>query len=361
MRIINALALAWGLACGVLAGTVVPAAAQEDCTPGPNALGVSRVAEIDTTKGPRFGFQYKEQDILADGEVVLTFDDGPLRSHTKHVLEALQAHCTKATFFVVGRMAVADPEMVREYARLGHTVGIHTWSHANLHSITPLKARMEIELGFSAVQQALGKPVAPFFRFPYLADSKSMTIHLQERNIAIFSIDIDSKDYRTRNGESVHHKVMADLARAKKGIILFHDIQPSTARAIPAPAGGSEGQGLPRRASEAEGGCHDHAGVRRHRPARARPAAGHRLVRAAGQALPDLAAHWRPCGAGRGEGAGTAAAPRPARLQERLVRHRLSLVGACRGVRPSGSDTKTPTRATVPAGAVGSRYQTRRV
>jgi peptidoglycan/xylan/chitin deacetylase (PgdA/CDA1 family) len=234
MRIINALALVWGLACGVLAGTVVPTAAQEDCTPGPNALGVSRVAEIDTTKGPRFGFQYKEQDILADGEVVLTFDDGPLRSHTKHVLEALQAHCTKATFFVVGRMAVADPEMVREYARLGHTVGIHTWSHANLHSITPLKARMEIELGFSAVQQALGKPVAPFFRFPYLADSKSMTIHLQERNIAIFSIDIDSKDYRTRNGESVHHKVMADLARAKKGIILFHDIQPSTARAIPA-------------------------------------------------------------------------------------------------------------------------------
>ena len=157
-----------GLACGVLAGALVPAAAQEACIPGPNALGVSRVAEIDTSAGPRFGFQYKEQDILADGEVVLTFDDGPLRAYTKPVLEALAAHCTKATFFVVGRMAVADPEMVREYARRGHTVGTHTWSHANLHASTPLKARAEIELGFSAVQQALGKPVAPFFRFPYL-------------------------------------------------------------------------------------------------------------------------------------------------------------------------------------------------
>ncbi len=149
------------------------------------------------------------------------------------MLEALAAHCTKATFFLVGRMAVADPEMVREYARLGHTIGIHTWSHANLHSITPLKARTEIELGFSAVQQALGKPVAPFFRFPYLADTKSMTTHLQERHVAIFSIDVDSKDFRTRDPGTVHRRVMGDLARAKKGIILFHDIQPSTARALP--------------------------------------------------------------------------------------------------------------------------------
>jgi len=192
------------------------------------------VAEIDTSSGPRFGFQYKEQDVLADGEVVLTFDDGPLRAYTRPVLDALAAHCTKATFFVVGRMAVADPEMVREYARQGHTVGIHTWSHANLHSITPLRARTEIELGFSAVQQALGKPVAPFFRFPYLADTKSMTIHLQERHVAIFSIDIDSKDFRTRDPGSVHRKVMSDLGRMRKGIVLFHDIQPSTARALPA-------------------------------------------------------------------------------------------------------------------------------
>ena len=234
MRTILALPAACALAVGMLGYALAPAAAQEACTPGPDALGVSRVAEIDTSSGPRFGFQYTEQDILADGEVVLTFDDGPLRAYTKYVLEALQAHCTKATFFAVGRMAVADPEMVREYARFGHTVGIHTWSHANLRSASPARARQEIELGFSAVQQALGKPVAPFFRFPYLADSKGTMAHLKERNIAIFSIDVDSKDFRTRNPESVHRKVMSDLARQRKGILLFHDIQPSTARALPA-------------------------------------------------------------------------------------------------------------------------------
>ena len=233
MRIVGALALASGIICMAAAGSVAPASAQEVCKPGPNALGVSRVVQVDTTGGPRFGFQYKEHDLLAEGEVVLTFDDGPLRSHTRAILDALDAQCTKATFFLVGRMAVSDPEMVKEYHRRGHTVGIHTWSHANLRSITPLRARNEIELGFSAVQQALGQPVAPFFRYPYLADSKSMAIHLQERNIATFSIDVDSKDYRIHNADAVHRKVMGDLARTRKGIILFHDIHASTARALP--------------------------------------------------------------------------------------------------------------------------------
>jgi peptidoglycan/xylan/chitin deacetylase (PgdA/CDA1 family) len=203
------------------------------CKPGPNALGVSRIAEVDTSQGPRFGFQYNEQAILADGEVVLTFDDGPLRAYTRPVLEALAAHCTLATFFLVGRQALADPELVQEYARRGHTIGTHTWSHANLGALAPQKARAEIELGFSAVQAALGKPLAPFFRFPFLNDPKSMIAHVQERHIGIFSIDVDSKDFRTRDPAAVHGKVIADLARTRKGIVLFHDIQPSTARALP--------------------------------------------------------------------------------------------------------------------------------
>ena len=231
----------WGLALAVVTGALAPAMtqqarAQEACTPSvpaAKALGVSRVAEIDTSSGPLFGAPYKEPSFLADGEVVLTFDDGPLRAYTLPVLDALAAHCVQATFFLVGRMAVADPEMVKEYDRRGHTVGTHTWSHANLQALTPLKARAEIELGFSAVQQAMGKPLAPFFRFPFLRDPKSMIIHLQGRQIGIFSIDVDSKDYRTRDPGTTHRKVMADLARTKKGIILFHDIQSSTARALP--------------------------------------------------------------------------------------------------------------------------------
>jgi len=214
----------------VLAGTPALAAPQ---TCGPQALGVARTLEIDTRAGPRFGFQYQDPGLLADGEVILTFDDGPLRAYTRPILETLAAHCTKATFFLVGRMAVADPEMVQEYARQGHTVGTHTWSHANLQALSPARARAEIELGFSAVQGAMGRPIAPFFRFPYLRDSKAATDYVAGRQFAAFSIDVDSKDYRTRDPSAVQRKVMADLARSRKGIILFHDIHYSTARALP--------------------------------------------------------------------------------------------------------------------------------
>jgi len=224
---------AYGLALGVLAAAAGPALAEEPCTAGPNVLGVSRTVEIDTSAGPRYGVQYNEHGFLADGEVVLTFDDGPLRAYTKPILEALDAQCTKATFFVVGRMAVSDPEMVQEYARRGHTVGSHTWSHANLQALPPLKARAEIELAFSAVQAALGKPIAPFFRFPYLRDTQSTMTYLEGRQVGMFSIDIDSKDYRTHDAATVQRKVMGDLGRMKKGIILFHDIQRSTAHALP--------------------------------------------------------------------------------------------------------------------------------
>jgi peptidoglycan/xylan/chitin deacetylase (PgdA/CDA1 family) len=102
------------------------------CRNQTSALGISRVVEIDTSDGPRFGHQqYRDLDLLRDGEVALTFDDGPLRPYTQPVLDALVAHCTKATFFIVGRMVVADPEMVKEIARRGHTIGTHTWSHQN--------------------------------------------------------------------------------------------------------------------------------------------------------------------------------------------------------------------------------------
>lgn len=210
-----------------------PALAQGPCA-NDKALGVSRTIEIDTSEGPQFGFQYKEASaLLREGEVVLTFDDGPMRAYTRVILEALAAHCTKATFFMVGRMAVADPEMVQEVARQGHTVASHTWSHANLQQLSAQRAHAEIELGFSAVQHALGKPIAPFFRFPYLRDSASLTGYLRGRQIGAFSIDVDSKDYTTKDPGSVHHRIMAGLAGPRRGILLFHDIHASTARALP--------------------------------------------------------------------------------------------------------------------------------
>lgn len=222
-----------GLTAIVVAGSPSWAAAEAAKCPA-DTLGVTRTVEIDTTGGPGFGFEhYKAHDFLAMKEVVLTFDDGPLPTHTKTVLKALADQCTKATFFPVGKLAVGYPEVLREVAAAGHTIGAHTFSHIDLGKAAPDKAKDEIERGFSAVKRGAGTGTAPFFRYPFLRDSKDSLTHLGGRNIAIFSTDIDSFDFKVQAPENIVKTVIGKLEKRGKGIVLMHDIQPSTAKALP--------------------------------------------------------------------------------------------------------------------------------
>jgi peptidoglycan/xylan/chitin deacetylase (PgdA/CDA1 family) len=216
------------------APTPTPAAAQPKCD-NPNALGVSRVVQIDTTGGPGFGFEhFKAYDFLADHEIVLTFDDGPWPWNTEHVLKALADQCTKALFFPIGLHAGWHPELLKEVAKAGHTIGSHTWSHKDLTKLTTEDAKAEIEKGIAAVSIALGnQPVAPFFRFPALRNPPEIVTYLGTRNIGIFSTDMDSFDFKIRKPDQVIKSVMTKLAKRGKGIILMHDFQHATAEAIP--------------------------------------------------------------------------------------------------------------------------------
>ena len=203
----------------------------------PDALGVARVVEIDTTGGPGFGFQhFKQFDFLTDKEVVLTFDDGPWPGNTPAVLKALADECTKAVFFPIGKHATYHPEILRQVAAAGHTIGAHTWSHANLNSkkMTEQLAKDEIEKGYSAVKLALGAAPSPFFRFPELQHGPAAMAYLGTRNIAMFSCDLDSFDFRAKNAEQIVNTVMTKLDKQGKGIILMHDFQKHTAEALPA-------------------------------------------------------------------------------------------------------------------------------
>ena len=213
----------------------VPVQAQgaAQCPGNPNALGIARTVEIDTTGGPGFGFeQYKMHDFLLMREVVFTFDDGPWPNNTRAVLAALAQHCTKATFFPIGKHALWHPEILKEVAAAGHTIGGHTWSHANLEKMKGEKSTEEIEKGFSAIKIALGAPPAPFFRFPFLKDKENLA-YLGSRNIAVFSHDLDSFDFKARTADNVITSVMTKLERKGKGIILMHDFQQATAAAMP--------------------------------------------------------------------------------------------------------------------------------
>ena len=212
-----------------------PAAAKSTCA-NPDALGISRVVEIDTTGGPGFGFEhFKQLDFLRDKEVVLTFDDGPWPGNTPAVLKALADQCTTGIFFSIGKHATYHPEILKQVAAAGHTIGGHTWSHANLNGkkMTEEQAKDEIEKGFSAVKWALGTAPSPFFRFPALQHPPAMVTYLGTRNIAMFSCDIDSFDFKSKNSQQVIDTVMNKLNKLGKGIILMHDFQKHTAEALP--------------------------------------------------------------------------------------------------------------------------------
>ena len=204
----------------------------------PNAIGLSRIVQIDTTGGPAFGTEhFKQYDFLRDKEVVLTFDDGPWPGNTPMVLKALQDNCIKATFFEIGEHATWAPELSRALSAAGMTIGSHTWSHKDLaknpYASDIEQAKQEIEMGVSAVHMAVDGPIAPFFRFPDLQMPPDLMTYLGTRNIATFSTDIDTFDFKIRKPDEVVKSVMTKLAKNGKGILLMHDFQHATAEAMP--------------------------------------------------------------------------------------------------------------------------------
>ena len=216
-----------------------PAAPAIPACDKPGGMGLARIVEIDTTGGPGFGFEhFKQYDFLRDKEVVLTFDDGPWPGNTPAVLKALADECLKATFFEIGEHATWHPEITKQVIAAGMTLGTHTWSHKDLARNPFAKdielAKTEIEMGISAVHMAAGGgKVAPFFRFPALQHPPQLMTYLAERNIGVFSTDIDFRDFKLHKPEDVIKSVMSQLEKHGKGIILMHDFKHHTAEAIP--------------------------------------------------------------------------------------------------------------------------------
>ena len=173
---------------------------------------------------------------LRPGEVVLTFDDGPMPGKTAAILDTLDAAGVKATFLMVGLMADNYPQLVRKVAARGHTIGTHTYRHTNLSRLGQSAALAEIARGEKAVATALsgsGHSMAPFFRFPYLADTPDLRAALARRGTVVIDVDIDSKDYFRTSGQVAMNRTLAALRRRGKGIILFHDIHARTVSMLP--------------------------------------------------------------------------------------------------------------------------------
>jgi peptidoglycan/xylan/chitin deacetylase (PgdA/CDA1 family) len=179
----------------------------------------------------------KASDIrLGPKEVVLTFDDGPVPGRTDAVLRTLDRFGVKATFLMVGQMADAYPATARKVAAAGHTIGTHTQNHRNLRTAGPAVAEAQIREGQESVAAALrpaGYRPAPFFRFPYLADTGALRGSLAAQGIVVIDVDIDSRDYFATGPEALRARAVASVERRGSGVILFHDLHARTATMLP--------------------------------------------------------------------------------------------------------------------------------
>jgi peptidoglycan/xylan/chitin deacetylase (PgdA/CDA1 family) len=228
----------WTTLCLVLLScSVAQTASAAGCPGHPDALGTSRTLVVDPKQHPRIGtMQYAETLPLADHEVVLTFDDGPLPKYSNQVLEILASQCVKATFFMVGSQANANPEGVRKVRDAGHTVATHTQNHpGGMHRLPIERARQEIDDGIASVTAALGggTPPAPFFRIPGLARAEAIEEYAAVQGIQVWSADFPADDWRHVSAQRVYDLAIQRLEAKGKGILLLHDIQARTVAALP--------------------------------------------------------------------------------------------------------------------------------
>jgi peptidoglycan-N-acetylglucosamine deacetylase len=208
-----------------------------ECPGHPGALGVSRTIVLNPAEHPKLGtLQYDESLPLNDHEVVLTFDDGPLPPYTSRVLDTLAAECVKATFFLVGRMALGYPQVVRREYNEGHTIAGHSQNHPfTFAKMSVDDAAKEIEDGFDSLRTVLGDPkaVAPFFRIPGLLRQDSVEQYLAQHGYATWSLDFLADDWTHISAKEITRRALQRIEARGRGILLLHDIQPATALALP--------------------------------------------------------------------------------------------------------------------------------
>lgn len=234
MIVTRALVLAMALAPGPLM------AAAEPCPGHANALGTERIMEVDAGTTPRIGRkQFPSTLPLRAKELVLTFDDGPWPGTTPKVLDALRTECVRATFFLLGRNAAANPQLARRVLAEGHTVGHHSYSHPLLGRMGMAKAEAEIDRGIAADETALygerrTKPTTPFFRFPGFVSNRALLDRMSERRLVVFGTDVWASDWVPMTPEQELRLILGRIDRAGRGIVLFHDTKAQTAKMLPA-------------------------------------------------------------------------------------------------------------------------------
>ncbi|MGH8621344.1 MAG: polysaccharide deacetylase family protein [Burkholderiales bacterium] len=154
-------------------------------------------------------------------EVSLTFDDGPDPEVTPRVLDLLDRHQAKASFFCVGEKAAAYPEVVKEIVRRGHSIENHSHRHSRAFACYGIfRLKREVETAQSVVSGITGR--APrFFRAPMGLRSPLLDPVLARCGLRYVSWTRRGLDAMHRDPEKVLQRLTSGLAAGD--ILLLHD------------------------------------------------------------------------------------------------------------------------------------------
>ena len=156
--------------------------------------------------------------VTAEPAAALTFDDGPDPHWTPRVLEVLERHQARATFFMIGDAAAAHPDLVRRVASMGHAVGNHSWDHRALPKISSEARRQQIR----ACEQALTPFGVRLLRPPYGALSLAVSISARRLGYEVVKWNVDVGDWWRDDP----HVMARDLGRRMRPgcIVVLHDV-----------------------------------------------------------------------------------------------------------------------------------------
>ena len=158
----------------------------------------------------------------AGKQIALTFDDGPCEKYTPEILEILKNNNVKATFFVIGKNAEKNPEILKKVYNDGHEIGNHTYSHPNLRFIKNEQFADEISRTQSIITEITGY-TPTLFRPPggYLSNSIVDKITSNNCKTVLWSWRQDTMDWKSPSVEFVTTTVLSNIQDGD--IILFHD------------------------------------------------------------------------------------------------------------------------------------------
>ena len=155
------------------------------------------------------------------GKVIyLTFDDGPTSTYTKRVLDVLDKHDAKATFFQLGERASAHPELTRLVVARGHALGSHTWNHKDLRKLSRAKLNGQITRTSAALGKISGRPIT-CLRPPYGAANSRVKSAIRHKGLKVVMWDIDPRDWKKPGVAAITRRV---VSKSHKGAVsLMHD------------------------------------------------------------------------------------------------------------------------------------------